>query len=195
MDDLGFDARIWRLEQLLVDLPSKDSLNNESMYENEGLSERISKLQNELESVLVDDKALRDFVDKYEKHENVLNPMASPFAVEQELLDITTKKELVLAAGEELVAFANQLKQIKALEHVLESSDISAVDELAIKLRPLEAKHKLQSQALSQTSKNLSQLMENYNGTVNTLSEIFINWDQMLSTLETHVTLAERGKT
>lgn len=51
--------------------------------------------------------------------------MASPFAVEQELLDITTKKELVLAASEELTAFANQLKQIKALEHVLESSDIS----------------------------------------------------------------------
>jgi hypothetical protein len=64
MDDLGFDARVWRLEQLLVDLPSKDSVKNESMYENEGLSERISKLQNELEGVLVDDKALRDFVEK-----------------------------------------------------------------------------------------------------------------------------------
>jgi len=60
-----------------------------------------------------------------DKHENVLNPTASPFAVEQELLDVTTKKELVLAASDELEAFANQLKQIKALEHVLESSDIS----------------------------------------------------------------------
>ncbi|CAO3666530.1 unnamed protein product [Umbelopsis ramanniana] len=170
MDDFGFDARVWRLEQLLVDLPAKESIKNESMYENEGLSDRIMKLQNDLESVLVDDKALRDFVDKYDKHENVLNPTASPFAVEQELLDITTKKELVLEASEELTAFANQLKQIKALEHVLESSDISAVDDLAIKLRPLEAKHKLQSQALSQTSKNLSQLMENYNGTVSFLA-------------------------
>jgi Dynactin subunit p22 len=127
-----------------------------------------------------------------DKHENILNPIASPFAVEQELLDITTKKELVLAASEELEVFANQLKQIKALEHVLESSNIlgwlkeitdltlcafllnqafpnrhpTAVDDLAIKLQPLEAKHKLQSQALSQTSKSLSQLMENYNGIV-----------------------------
>lgn len=51
--------------------------------------------------------------------------MATQFAVEQELLDATTKKELVLAASEDLDAFANQLKQIKALEHVLESSDIA----------------------------------------------------------------------
>jgi hypothetical protein len=59
------------------------------------------------------------------KHEPILNPMATPFAVEQELLDSTTKKELVLAASEDLETFANQLKQIKALDHVLESSDIA----------------------------------------------------------------------
>lgn len=64
MDDFGFDARVWRLEQLLVDLPAGDSTKNESMYENEGLSDRIMKLQNDLESVLVDDKALREFVEK-----------------------------------------------------------------------------------------------------------------------------------
>jgi hypothetical protein len=150
MDNLGFDARVWRLEQLLVNLPSKDSGSNAITYENEVLSDRIAKLQNELESVLMDDKALRDFVEKckyklweariYEywnsidrqnwtdldsKHEKILNPMATPFAVEQELLDSTTKKELVLAASEELETFASQLKQIKALEHVLESSDIA----------------------------------------------------------------------
>jgi hypothetical protein len=64
MDDFGFDARVWRLEQLLVDLSAKNITKNESMYENEGLSDRIMKLQNDLEGVLVDDKALRDFVDK-----------------------------------------------------------------------------------------------------------------------------------
>jgi hypothetical protein len=53
--------------------------------------------------------------------------MATPFAVEQELLDSTTKKELVLAASEDLETFANQLKQIKALDHVLESSDIAGL--------------------------------------------------------------------
>ncbi|KAH8548352.1 hypothetical protein BGW37DRAFT_180429 [Umbelopsis sp. PMI_123] len=194
MDNLGFDARVWRLEQLLVNLPSKDSGSNAITYENEVLSDRIAKLQNELESVLMDDKALRDFVEKYSKHEKILNPMATPFAVEQELLDSTTKKELVLAASEELEIFASQLKQIKALEHVLESSDIAAVDHLAVELQPLDAKHRLQTQALSQTSKNMTQLMENYNGIVNTVSEIFISWDQMLSTLETQITIAERAK-
>ncbi|CAO3688147.1 unnamed protein product [Umbelopsis vinacea] len=124
--------------------------------------------------------------------------MATPFAVEQELLDSTTKKELVLAASEDLETFANQLKQIKALEHVLESSDIAdyrvAVEHLATELQPIESKHRLQSHELAQSAKILSQLMENYNGIVNTVSEIFISWDQMLSTLEKQIAVAERGR-
>ncbi|GAB5588803.1 hypothetical protein Unana1_03703 [Umbelopsis nana] len=194
MDDLGFDARIWRLEQLLVDSQGKEAPKGDDAQHSVALRSRIAKLQNELDNCLADDKSLRDFVEKYEKHDKILNPVATQFAVEQELLDATTKKELVLAASEDLDAFANQLKQIKALEHVLESSDIAAVDTLVTELRPLESKHRLQSQELTQTSKNLSQLMENYNGIVNTVSEIFISWDQMLTTLETQVSISERGK-
>lgn len=59
------------------------------------------------------------------KYEKLLNPSSTSFAVEEELLDSTTKRELILAASSDLESFATQIKQIQSLEHVVESSDIS----------------------------------------------------------------------
>jgi hypothetical protein len=64
MDDLGFDARIWRLEQLLVDSQGKEAPKGDDAQHSVALRSRIAKLQNELDNCLADDKSLRDFVEK-----------------------------------------------------------------------------------------------------------------------------------
>ncbi|CAM0137503.1 hypothetical protein VKS41_003132 [Umbelopsis sp. WA50703] len=129
MDEHGFDDRIWRLERLLEDLPSKETAEREGSLESTALYNRISNLQDALQNCIADDMALRTFMERYSKHEKLLNPSSTSFAVEQELLDSTTKKELILAASSELEAFSTQIKHIQSLEHVVESSDISEANE------------------------------------------------------------------
>ncbi|KAJ2964091.1 hypothetical protein NQZ79_g935 [Umbelopsis isabellina] len=166
MDEHGFGDRIWRLERLLEDLPAKETVEGEESLESTALYNRLYNLQDALDNCLADDMALRTFIERYGKYEKLLNPSSTSFAVEEELLDSTTKRELILAASSDLESFATQIKQIQSLEHVVESSDISAVDELAVQLRPLVSKHRMQSQEAVQTSKQLTQLMGNYNSIV-----------------------------
>ncbi|KAG2181240.1 hypothetical protein INT43_008823 [Umbelopsis isabellina] len=125
MDEHGFGDRIWRLERLLEDLPSKETVEGDEPLETMALYNRLYNLQDALDNCLADDTALRTFIERYGKYEKLLNPSSTSFAVEEELLDSTTKKELILAASSDLEAFATQIKQIQSLEHVVESSDIS----------------------------------------------------------------------
>jgi hypothetical protein len=64
MDEHGFDDRIWRLERLLEDLPSKETAEREGSLESTALYNRISNLQDALQNCIADDMALRTFMER-----------------------------------------------------------------------------------------------------------------------------------
>ncbi|KAI8079528.1 uncharacterized protein B0P05DRAFT_540979 [Gilbertella persicaria] len=190
MDEYGFESRLRHLEHILVGQHNAQlqKLTHESIYK------RLELLQRELNTVYKDNKPVKEFVTKYDVHSKILNPTTSTYNIEREILAPDVKLELLLAAQEDLEKFAQEVKQIKDLEYVVNGSDFDVIETLGPQLAPLEVAHTNQVKDLNELTKHISQFMERYNGTINTLSEIFIQWDNILTNMETHITALEHEK-
>ncbi|KAI7856826.1 hypothetical protein BDC45DRAFT_566887 [Circinella umbellata] len=188
MDEHGFEARLRHLEYILA------GQTNIPRNTKTSTTKRIDELKKELYTLYKTNKPIKEFMERYDTHVKLLDPADSTLAMERELLTTDTKLELLLAASDDLEKFAAQVRQVKSLEHVVSGSEYDALDTLGPQLSPLEAKHAEQAKQLDDITKRISQSMDSYNGIVNTLSEIFISWDDILSTMETHVTALERQR-
>ncbi|KAI9020843.1 hypothetical protein CLU79DRAFT_754028 [Phycomyces nitens] len=190
MDEHGFEARLRHVEHILV--------GQQPMYLARAtklpLLQRMDALRKELQIVYKGNKGIQDFIDKYDVHAKLLNPANSTFLMEREFIAPEAKLELVMAGLEDMETFAKQVKQVKALEHVVSGVDFEVVKSLGPELAPLEAIHSDQARELNELTHKVSSLMDNYNGLINTLSEIFISWDDILGTMESHVSALERKK-
>ncbi|KAG0169882.1 hypothetical protein DFQ28_002792 [Apophysomyces sp. BC1034] len=190
MDEYGFEARLRHLEHILA---GQQATHLERATQ-QSLSRRIDALRKELQTVYHNSKSINDFITKYNTHAKLLNPNNSILELEREILAPGTKLELVLAAQDDLEKFATEVKQIKALESVVSGAEYNAVEKLGPELAPLEVAHAEQLKQLTDVTQRVSTLMENYNGVINTLSEIFISWDDILATMESHMSALEREK-
>ncbi|EPB89341.1 hypothetical protein HMPREF1544_03850 [Mucor circinelloides 1006PhL] len=188
MDEHGFEARLRHLEHVLL-----GQNNTQLKGSNETLIKRVEALQKELDAVYKNNKPIRDFVTKYDVHAKLLNPNTSTYTMEREILAPDVKLELLLTANDDLEKFAQEVKQVKDLEYVVSGSEFE--ETLGPKLASLEVTHTDQISELNQITKQVSDFMERYNHTVNTLSEIFIQWDHILTNMESHVGALERQKT
>lgn len=116
-------------------------------------------------------------------HSKLLNPNTSTYSMERELLSTDVKLELLLAAQDDLKKFAQEVKQVKSLEHVVNGADFDGkqyinpktyklivvyivVDELKPKLSELDIVHVDQTKQLNKLTREISELMERYNKTV-----------------------------
>ncbi|KAL7314732.1 hypothetical protein PS15m_006263 [Mucor circinelloides] len=190
MDEHGFEARLRHLEHVLI-----GQNNTQLKGSNETLIKRVEALQKELDAVYKNNKPIRDFVTKYDVHAKLLNPNTSTYTMEREILAPDVKLELLLTANDDLEKFAQEVKQVKDLEYVVSGSEFEVIETLGPKLASLEVTHTDQISELNQITKQVSDFMERYNHTVNTLSEIFIQWDHILTNMESHVGALERQKT
>ncbi|SAM06855.1 hypothetical protein [Absidia glauca] len=188
MDEYGFETRLRHLEYIIA-AEQLDHLSRSTP-----LTQRYGQLSKDLNVLYKNNKSLQDFADKYDPYAKLLNPVNSTYDMERELLQPETKLELVLTAYEDLERLANEVKQIKSLEHVVTGADFEAVEKLAPQLTPLELAHGEQARLLANLTARISQAMDNYNGTINTLSEIFIAWDDILSTMEQRVGQLENAQ-
>lgn len=190
MDKYGFESRLRHLEYIIIgqqqgQLPKGTK---------ENVLKRIESLKKELDSIYRNNKLIKDFADKYDGHSKLLNPNTSTFSLEREILAPDVKQELLLAAQEDLEKFASEVKQVKAMEHVVTKSEFDVIDRLGPELAPLEVIHAEQLTQLNKTTEDISVLLDRYNKTINTLSEIFISWDNILISMEVHVAALERQK-
>ncbi|CEP14752.1 hypothetical protein [Parasitella parasitica] len=187
MDEHGFEARLRHLEHVLLGQNSTQVKSTD-----ETLIKRVQALQKELDTLYKNNKAIKDFVTKYETHAKLLNPNTSTYIMEREILAPDVKLELLLTANDDLEKFAQEVKQVKDLDYVVSGSNFD--ETLGPKLAPLEVTHADQTSELNQITKQVSDFMERYNHIVNTLSEIFIQWDHILTNMESHVCVLERQK-
>ncbi|KAG1039868.1 hypothetical protein G6F37_011654 [Rhizopus arrhizus] len=189
MDEHGFEARLRHLEYILY---GQQQQQNKST--NEVIIKRMELLRKELSSIYQNNKSIKYFIEKYDTHSKLLNPNTSTYSLERELLSTDVKTELLLAAQDDLKKFAQEVKQVKSLEHVVSGTELEVVDKLKPQLSSMDVIHVNQTKQLNQLTKEISDLMERYNKTVNTVSEIFIAWDNILTSMETHLTTLEHQK-
>lgn len=98
------------------------------------------------------------------------------------------KTELLLAAQDDLKKFAQEVKQVKSLEHVVSGTELEGknnlllssftytllvVDKLKPQLSSMDVIHVNQTKQLNQLTKEISDLMERYNKTVSTTAKLY----------------------
>jgi hypothetical protein len=185
---IPLEERLRYLERLIVEdsaaLPT----------EQEALVFRVANVQMELTNIIYERKALHEFLDKYEKHEHYLSPSLSPLALERQILTVEAKSEIILASEQDLTRFADETTHIKSLEHVVGGVDLKSLEAALPQLYPLEQTHHDQVALTDHLSRRVSELTNAYNALINTLSEIFIAWDHILSSAETQVAATERER-
>nr|CAG8532315.1 303_t:CDS:10 [Entrophospora candida] len=117
---------------------------------------------------------------------------ADTLAMERVILTPEAKAEIIVSSAEELEQVAENLKQIDELQSVIDAPEFKGLDKYLPEITPIEGKHIDQAARTNQVSARMTQLLDRYNGIVNTLSEIFISWDSILSTIDTNITEIER---
>jgi len=114
--------------------------------------------------------------------------------MERVILTPEAKAEIVASSAEELGLVAENLKQIDELQSIIEAPEFKGLDKFLPQLTPVETIHVDQTAKSNEVSARVTHLLEKYNGIVNTLSEIFISWDHILSAIDANISALERAR-
>ncbi|CAI2183177.1 17070_t:CDS:2 [Funneliformis geosporum] len=169
------EFRVHHLEKSIFgfDPIAKKALAYEKLKEQYSLQKRVDELKKEFNAIIME----RDGADDEQTSELVSPFKDSALAMERVILTPEAKAEIVISSANELKLVAENLKQINELQSIIEAPEF-----------------KDQSSKANEVSARITQLLDSYNGIVNTLSEIFISWDHILSAIDANVSLLERAK-
>ncbi|KAF9094781.1 hypothetical protein BGX29_009365 [Mortierella sp. GBA35] len=154
------------------------------------LSRRVQKIETSLWSAARERKPTEEFLQKYEASNLITPPHGSHS--DRELLTFLAKTELILAAQDELQNLAEESKDIQSLQRCAEIGGLKNVEPQYPVLSKLETIHIEQCQESNKVSDKMNKLTDDYNSLINTLSEVFLSWDALLTAAELKVSEVEK---
>ncbi|CAO3571299.1 unnamed protein product [Mortierella alpina] len=166
--------------------------NNQSGHTPGSLSRRIQNIETNLWAAAKERKPTEEFLLKYEASNLV--PSLNGSHSDRELLTLQAKAELILAAQEELHKLAEESKEIQNLQRCAEIGGLKNVESQYPVLSQLETVHIEQCQESNKISDRMNKLTDDYNSLINTLSEVFLSWDALLTAAEIKVSEVERSR-
>ncbi|KAG0203871.1 hypothetical protein BGX28_003971 [Mortierella sp. GBA30] len=171
---------------------NKNNHHNQNGHTAGSLSRRIQKIETSLWAAAKERKPTEEFLLKYEASN--LIPCQNGSHSDRELLTLQAKTELILAAQEELQKLSEESKDIQSLQRCAEIGGLKNVESQYPILSKLETIHIEQSQESNKISDKMNKLTDDYNGLINTLSEVFLSWDALLTAAELKVSEVERSR-
>ncbi|KAF9131252.1 hypothetical protein BGW39_002035 [Mortierella sp. 14UC] len=156
------------------------------------LSRRVQKIETRLWAAAKERKPTEEFLQKYESSNLITPPNGSHS--DKELLTLLAKTELILAAQEELLKLSEESKDIQSLQRCAEIGGLKNVESQYPVLSKLETIHIEQCQESNKVSDRMNKLTDDYNGLINTLSEVFLSWDALLTAAELKVSEVEKSR-
>ena len=94
------------------------------------------------------------------------------------------KTEVVLHQSEEIEKMASQLAKVKELKDNINSENFQGIEEVERKLVSLSKVHVSQQHVTAEMSKEVAELLANYNMIIEDLCQKFVEWDQLLTKME-----------
>ncbi|KAF9902570.1 hypothetical protein EC991_004781 [Linnemannia zychae] len=156
------------------------------------LSRRVQKIETRLWAAAKERKPTEEFLQKYESSNLITLPNGSHS--DKELLTLLAKTELILAAQEELLKLSEESKDIQSLQRCAEIGGLKNVESQYPVLSKLETIHIEQCQESNKVSDRVNTLTDDYNSLINTLSEVFLSWDALLTAAELKVSEVEKSR-
>ncbi|KAF9952529.1 hypothetical protein BGZ72_006152 [Mortierella alpina] len=163
---------------------SRQNQHNQSGHTPGSLSRRIQNIETNLWAAAKERKPTEEFLLKF--------PSLNGSHSDRELLTLQAKTELILAAQEELQKLAEESKEIQSLQRCAEIGGLKNVESQYPVLSQLETVHIEQCQESNKISDRMNKLTDDYNSLINTLSEVFLSWDALLTAAEIKVSEVER---
>ncbi|KAF9164184.1 hypothetical protein DFQ26_001727 [Actinomortierella ambigua] len=154
------------------------------------LSRRIQKMETLLQNATRERKTIEQFLLKYEGSK--LAPTPGSSHPDRELLTLQAKTELIMAAQGELEVLAEHAKTIQSLQSCAELGGLKNLEPEYPALAKLSTVHVEQSENQEEVAYKVNRVMEDYNALIQTVSEIFLLWDSLLTAAEGKVTEVER---
>ncbi|KAF9402496.1 Dynactin subunit 3 [Podila epigama] len=172
----------------------KHGSNKDPQHTPGSLSRRVQKIETAFWAAAKERKpSFEEFLNKLNGSSKLVDSPYSSHS-DRDLLTLQAKTELVLAAQEELEKLAQDSKEIQNLQRCAELGGLKNVASEYPTLAKLETVHIEQSQACNKVSDKMNKLTDDYNGLINTLSEVFISWDALLTVAEQKVAEVERSR-
>ncbi|KAH9447257.1 hypothetical protein MJO29_015653 [Puccinia striiformis f. sp. tritici] len=191
---LALDLRLRLLECVFAGaLSSSDSFTATTTTQNgnkTSIALRLERLLAHLTTIL-DTKpndAIHRFVQSYDLNEPLLHlPNPLPTTKETSQLSLNEKASLVFEAEPEIVQVERDLREIEVLDNrgfvgagKLVNGDWTDEELSSTIVKPLQESTK----SIQELEQRITSLMSDYDSYVNALSEIFVSWDSILSSIE-----------
>ncbi|KAI9096168.1 hypothetical protein DFS34DRAFT_594690 [Phlyctochytrium arcticum] len=179
-----------------VTAPSLLSLASEGRRDLQGsLLRSVAGIYERLRQIASERRNIGEFYQNYANIEKFLS-------IEQEKiintsLDLSTKRDIVLASEEDLRLSATQLKEVQNLSSIIEAEPFrgkSNVGKLIPTLSTAEVRYGETRRTVEQMQDQLSQILRNYSQFINTLSDLFIWYEEQIATLEQRVVQEEQAR-
>ncbi|TPX64087.1 hypothetical protein SpCBS45565_g06138 [Spizellomyces sp. 'palustris'] len=178
------NERLTHLEAITA--PSLLSLTSDGRGKLEGsLLRSLQGIQDKLLQIAQERRGIGDFFHKYARLEvSLLNDKVE---LETGTLDAAAKRDILLASEDDLTNYAHLLKELNSLKNELDSPVLQGLEALIPRLNETEARYIKQRHQEEGLRRRLCDMLTTYNRFVNTLSEIFIWYEETLSKLEQQV--------
>ncbi|KAI0730948.1 hypothetical protein C8Q76DRAFT_766437 [Earliella scabrosa] len=202
---LSLELRLRWLETLLLGAKhdehgAKPVPKVDKLKDGETLTRRAEDLQRRLDAVAQSNDALKRFMDRYEQYAHMLTPA---FALSGTLNPPTyenmssTELDAFLTEMEpDIRAAERDLREISALEGkgVTGAGKLGDYEALQPRLEALLKAHDEDLRMAADLEKRIALLMDHYATNVDTLSELFVSWDETIRDAEDEVDTLEKDR-
>ncbi|CAG8551631.1 9212_t:CDS:2 [Ambispora leptoticha] len=183
-----------------VDKENNTENNKETKTQQDKLNEtlsllrRVDEVKKQFQTIIRERDGLKSFLEQYDQVSEFVSPFKDAVDMERAILTTEAKAEIIVASEEELSALAENYKQIEELQKIIDSEEFKGLDRFFPLLTPIETSHVNQAARTNEVSARITHLLDRYNGIINTLSEIFIAWDSILTIIDAEISALERTK-
>ncbi|KAJ3073219.1 hypothetical protein HDU98_001977 [Podochytrium sp. JEL0797] len=138
----------------------------------ESIMQSVGSIKGKLNQLVSERRALGDFLQKYSQLSEIISnhtnttEQNSSSALDLDMglgLDPASKKEIVLAAEDEILTLTDQLREIDALKGEIDSQAMSGLDQRIAALTPIEFTQIAQSQASAALKEEFMTVLDDYN--------------------------------
>ncbi|KAI9352798.1 hypothetical protein BDR26DRAFT_929315 [Obelidium mucronatum] len=158
----------------------------------ESIQQSVASVKSKLAQLVAERRVLGDFLQKYAQLKEIISnhtnttEQNSSSALDLDMglgLDPASKKEIVLAAEEEIMVLSEQLREIDALKGEIDSQAMNGLDQRVAALSPIEFTQIAQSQASAALKEEFMTVLDDYNEYIETLSQVFLYYDSLLNAI------------
>ncbi|KAH9928781.1 hypothetical protein B0H21DRAFT_119357 [Amylocystis lapponica] len=201
--ELSLDLRLRWLETLLFGArQSGEKAHGHELKNGDTLARRAEELQRKMDGIVQSNDGLRKFMEHYEHHAQFLTPAFAlsgtlPTAAPTYENMSANELEAFLAEMEpDIRAAERDLRDIKVLESkgVTGAGKLSDYKELQPRLEALVQAHEDDLRTAADLEKRIAALMDRYATHVDTLSELFVAWDDTIQDAEDKLARFERDR-